>query len=472
MEFLSGLPAAKIPHSSAVQGSFALVDTKKTSIEVKKESSIPPYGQRKGWFPRTEDDFEDGGAFPEIHIPQFPAGVGRKIAHQSVVPLQVSGEGKIAYDAVVKQGLKHYRQVFTRPEHALPLKGAKNNNKPDEDELAAVEAETRNALEATLAAKGPERIVKPKSTEFIRYTSGDPLTAGSIQRIVKMTEAQVDPLEPARFRHRRVPARPPSPPPPILRSPPRKLSAEEQQAWRVPPCISNWKNQRGYTIPLDKRLQADGRSLQEPIVNSKFAVLSEALYIAERCARDEIKMRNELIKQRRQLEEEQRERQLREMAAAARAERAQLIDAASVAPSAADTLRTTAVNPPSRSGSSDSSRSWDRPRRRHAAVKEEKLDDEAIARLRADRERKREIEREMRLERASRHKRRRDEDRDVSERVALGNVTRVSTLASSGRLDDEFDGRLYHNTGGVDSGFADEEKIFDKPLFKNSSHAL
>ena len=37
---------------------------------------------------------------------------------------------------------------------------------------------------------------------------------------------------------------------------------KEQQEWKIPPCISNWKNPRGYTIPLDKRLAADGRGLQ------------------------------------------------------------------------------------------------------------------------------------------------------------------------------------------------------------------
>lgn len=34
----------------------------------------PPYGQRKGYLPRTAEDFGDGGAFPEIHIAQFPLG--------------------------------------------------------------------------------------------------------------------------------------------------------------------------------------------------------------------------------------------------------------------------------------------------------------------------------------------------------------------------------------------------------------
>ena len=41
-----------------------------------------------------------------------------------------------------------------------------------------------------------------------------------------------------------------------------QVTVKEQQEWKIPPCISNWKNPRGYTIPLDKRLAADGRGLQ------------------------------------------------------------------------------------------------------------------------------------------------------------------------------------------------------------------
>lgn len=76
-------------------------------------------------------------------------------------------------------------------------------------------------------------------------------------------EVVEDPLEPPRFKGKKVPRGPPSPPPPVLRSPPRKVTAQEQKEWMIPPCVSNWKNNKGYTIPLDKRLAADGRGLQD-----------------------------------------------------------------------------------------------------------------------------------------------------------------------------------------------------------------
>jgi len=39
---------------------------------------------------------------------------------------------------------------------------------------------------------------------------------------------------------------------------------------------------QGHTIPLDKRLAADGRGLQSVHINENFAKLAEALYIADR----------------------------------------------------------------------------------------------------------------------------------------------------------------------------------------------
>lgn len=41
---------------------------------VSAKVAAPPYGQRKGWIPRTEADFGDGGAFPEITVVQYPLG--------------------------------------------------------------------------------------------------------------------------------------------------------------------------------------------------------------------------------------------------------------------------------------------------------------------------------------------------------------------------------------------------------------
>ena len=136
-----------------------------------------------------------------------------------------------------------------------------------------------------------------------------------------MVEAQVDPMEPPKHKHQKVARTGNSPPVPVLHSPPRKLTVEDQQAWKIPPCISNWKNARGFIIPLDKRLAADGRGLQEVTINNKFATLSETLYIAERKAVQDLNIRNDLRKNIALREKEEREQNLREMANRARLER-------------------------------------------------------------------------------------------------------------------------------------------------------
>lgn len=38
----------------------------------------PPYGQRAAWRPRSQEDYGDGGAFPEIPVAQYPLDLGRK----------------------------------------------------------------------------------------------------------------------------------------------------------------------------------------------------------------------------------------------------------------------------------------------------------------------------------------------------------------------------------------------------------
>ena len=87
-----------------------------------------------------------------------------------------------------------------------------------------------------------------------------------------------------------------------MQSPPRSIDASEQDDWKIPPSIPNWKvnfylfhelgvsfnmvclqNPKGYTIPLDKRLAADGRGLQEVQINDNFAKLSEVIIYVMIC---------------------------------------------------------------------------------------------------------------------------------------------------------------------------------------------
>jgi SNW domain-containing protein 1 len=136
---------------------------------------------------------------------------------------------------------------------------------------------TRLALESItsgkIAAARPSTVTLKDNaaSEYIRYTPASTSDEGK-QRIIKMSTVAEDPLEPPRFKHKKIPRANDEPPPPVMQSPPRRATVQEQKDWQIPPCISNWKNNKGYTIPLDKRLAADGRGLQDVSRQSRSSI--------------------------------------------------------------------------------------------------------------------------------------------------------------------------------------------------------
>ena len=110
---------------------------------------------------------------------------------------------------------------------------------------------TRKALEALVSAKVAAAMPvkaaeKIGPAQYIRYTpatQSEEFNSGANQRIIRMVEVQRDPMSPPRFKvNKKIPKGPPSPPAPVLHSPTRKVTVKEQQEWKIPPCISNWKN--------------------------------------------------------------------------------------------------------------------------------------------------------------------------------------------------------------------------------------
>lgn len=144
----------------------------------------------------------------------------------------------------------------------------KELERPSEEAVFSTAERTRLALEKVtsgkIAAARPTTVAlkDSASSQYIRYTPASTSDQGK-QRIIKMSEVQEDPLEPPRFKHKKIPRAPDGPPPPVMQSPPRRATVQEGKDWQIPPCISNWKNNKGYTIALDKRLAADGRGLQD-----------------------------------------------------------------------------------------------------------------------------------------------------------------------------------------------------------------
>lgn len=70
--------------------------------------------RRKGWVPRRAEDFGDGGAFPEIHVAQYPLDMGKgSTGGKQQLAISVNEKGEINYDAVVKQGQNKDRVVHS-----------------------------------------------------------------------------------------------------------------------------------------------------------------------------------------------------------------------------------------------------------------------------------------------------------------------------------------------------------------------
>ncbi|KAI0928945.1 mRNA splicing protein, variant 2 [Taiwanofungus camphoratus] len=438
-------------------------------------SVVPPYGQRRGWKPTSPDDFGDGGAYPECHVAQYPLDMGKKKASSgNTLALQVDSEGNVRYDVIAQQGQRAGKTVQSQFKDLVPLAHRKDLDdtarimeRPSEDEVQNTTDKTRAALEKLV--NGKIKAAQPKNvpdsqgkTSFIRYTPGQQNGSDGLkQRIIKMTEVVEDPLEPPRFKHKKIPRGPPSPPPPVLRSPPRKATAQEQKEWMIPPCISNWKNNKGYTIPLDKRLAADGRGLQDVHINDNFAKFSEALFIADRHAREEVRQRALMQQKLAEKEKAQKEENLRLLAQRAREERAG-IPSARVADSKPTAERTAAMQSSLGAYGSGS----------ESEAEEEEAEDEDAAQLRDQmrQEKRREREREMRMSNMGTEMRAkmlaRQQNRDISEKIALGLAK--PTLSKESMLDS----RLF-NQESLSGTFADDEayNLYDRPLFHGSTAA-
>nr|MBE5724481.1 Bx42 [Cucujiformia] len=271
------------------------------------------------------------------HVAQYPLNMGQKgrDSTSNALAVQLDAEGKVKYDILARQGHTSDKIVYSKLSDLLPAEMVSENDeslkKPSQEEVDEITEKTRLALmkltNSKIAAAMPVRCAERQGpAEFIRYTpsqQGAAFNSGAKQRIIRLVEAQVDPMEPPRFKiNKKIPRGAPSPPPPVMHSPTRKTTVKEQKEWKIPPCISNYKNAKGYTVPLDKRLAADGRGLQQSHINEKFAKLAEALYIADRKAREAVETRAQLEKKLAQKEKEQKEEHLRQLAQKARDERA------------------------------------------------------------------------------------------------------------------------------------------------------
>ena len=227
-----------------------------------------------------------------------------------------------------------------------------------------------------------------------------------------------------------------------MHSPPRKLTAEDQAAWRIPPAVSSWKNPKGYTRGIDKLLAARP-NVEDVTINDKFSQLADALHTADRHAREEVKKRATMQQLLAEKAKAQKEDELRMLAQQARQKR-----------TAAGTRRrnSSASSPDSRSrsrGSSPNSRSSSR-------------DSDVRAREKARNEAAQERQKQLRQSRMGTERRlqmlAREQNRDISEKIALGLAKPTQSSESM------YDSRLFNQNSGFDAGF-NEDQVYDKPLF-------
>ena len=565
----NGTTAANTSSSSSQQQLALHNNTNNSNIKINAEPKAPSYEERcnaaaefsrlaplerkklkqKLFVPRSIADFDDGGAFPEIQVAQYPKNMGNPHLHKrnnsnnnnnnskydkngnpirqpknqlavgigssssttrAIATVQIDAAGNKDYTSLIKGGTNADKKVFA---HHTDLRGYNPTSEevalPSKQEEEEAALATQRAMDAVLTTK--IAMSKPsgtalanaatsknqeEKTQFIEYKS-NPNAPGynptASKRVIQMVPAQLDPMMPPKHKHIKAPAGPAEDFVPVLHAPPEKLSKEEREAWNIPACISNWKNTRGYTIPLDKRLAADGRGLRDDTtINSNFATLSESLYLAERQAREEVRLRSLVQKRQAEGDRERRERELRELAMKARMGRSGVAvgDAAAGmhmqqrlddrdrdrdrgVENEEDSVVPVPRLPPPGAADHPDPESQAQSHSNTNVVEDEETRIEAEKRERIRHARKRERERELRMEKHRPKRGAADEeedvdikkarmgDRDISEKIALG-------VHTGGGAAGGVDGRLYNQNAGMDAGFGadDEYNAYSKPMFE------
>jgi len=344
-----------------------------------------------------------------------------------------------------------YKSLIIQDKHFF------NNNiddldlsKPSPEETERTIRETTEALEK-LCKSRIKSYQNIKSASFIKSSSV--LNNSKIlkytpnnqnqSKIIQITNVPQDPFDNYKFKHQKVPGKNAQQEDyvPIMHSPSKKLTYEDLQNWKIPPCVSISKNPKGLVIPLDIRLANDGRNQREHKVNKNFSKLSDVLFIAEKTARQEIEERNRIAETIQIQASLKKEEELKEAARQARMERKAL---------------NTSFSNSFKSNRTDLSSDvlLGNKKYREELVKEKNERDE----LRAIR--KKEIERDRKIEILNNYNKNSLKNRDISEKIVLGQAQPTAPIV---------DGRLYNKEIKNDLMNDEEDNIYDKALFNEKS---
>jgi len=271
---------------------------------------VEPYGSRT--LDRSRfgvKRFMGGGSFPEFFVSQQPHGTGflsKRLPREDTT-----------------QPLKRKERFSLEPDSISADLALENNTRPGHKSVEASKERTIKGIELRLGS-GQNLAVSKKDLRnnepsYVKYSA---FRSEGSAKIIRMQEVSIDPLEPSKFRHKKVPKSSGTAiPETVHHSPEREKSSSVPEEWIIPASISNWKNPKGYTIPLDKRLAADGRNLNSLQINDKFANLSEALYLAEHKARQAVEIRANIQKELLVKQKEKMESDLRNLARIAKKEK-------------------------------------------------------------------------------------------------------------------------------------------------------
>jgi SNW domain-containing protein 1 len=124
-------------------------------------------------------DFGDGGAYPELHMVQYPLNMGRPGQKSSaLVTVQVDESGRMRTDMIVKQGGNKTKMVQSQMSDIKEKEADEDKMAlPEEKEIQDTAEKTRLALEALVQSKiaSSKPSTAATSTEvaeatYIRYT--------------------------------------------------------------------------------------------------------------------------------------------------------------------------------------------------------------------------------------------------------------------------------------------------------------
>jgi len=115
----SGL-LASLPQPRQAQPAAVAAPAPVTTLAVQREA--PPYLRRAGFVPRKPEDFGDGGAFPEIHVAQYPLGMGKDGAARGgkTLAISVGADGDVNYDSILRQGSNRDKTIYSDHRALVP----------------------------------------------------------------------------------------------------------------------------------------------------------------------------------------------------------------------------------------------------------------------------------------------------------------------------------------------------------------